>query len=148
MTNFSTLLKSEILRLARKETRSVAEDLKKTVASQRAEIAKLKRRCDELEKSSKALARSIARSRQDAGNANSASDGPALRFRAAGMAKNRARLGLGAAEFGRLIGTTAQTIYSWERGQSKPTGENLRAIAALRSLGKREVMARLADSPD
>jgi DNA-binding transcriptional regulator YiaG len=66
-----------------------------------------------------------------------------LRFRAAGMAANRKRLGLSAEDFGLLVGATGQSVYSWERGKSKPRAANLVAIAALRGIGKREVATRL-----
>ena len=64
---------------------------------------------------------------------------------AAGMASNRKRLGLSAADFALLVGTTGQSVYAWEAGKSKPRAEALRAIAALRHVGKREVEARLAE---
>lgn len=59
------------------------------------------------------------------------------------MANNRKRLGLSAEDFGLLVGATGQSVYSWERGKSKPRPQNLVAIAALRGIGKREVAARL-----
>jgi DNA-binding transcriptional regulator YiaG len=67
-----------------------------------------------------------------------------LRFRAAGMASNRKRLGLSAADFGLLVGATGQSIYAWESGKAKPRQQALAAIAALRGIGKREVEAKLA----
>ena len=67
-----------------------------------------------------------------------------LRFRAKGMAANRKRLGLSAADFGLLVGATGQSIYAWETGKTKPRPQALAAIAALRGIGKREVEARLA----
>jgi hypothetical protein len=36
------------------------------------------------------------------------------------------------------------TIYHWEAGKSKPRKKQLPAIAAIRGLGKREALARLA----
>ena len=74
-----------------------------------------------------------------------ASDTSSLRFRAAGMASNRKRLGLSAAEFGRLVGASGQSVYLWEQGKAKPRPQYLAAIAALRSAGKKEVAARLAE---
>jgi len=60
------------------------------------------------------------------------------------MANNRKRLGLSAADFGRLVGATGQSVYAWETGRSKPRGKYLEAIAALRGIGKREVAEKLA----
>jgi len=60
------------------------------------------------------------------------------------MAANRKRLGLSAADFGLLVGTTGQSVYAWESGKVKPRPEALAAIAALRGIGKLEAEARLA----
>ena len=67
-----------------------------------------------------------------------------LRFRAAGMAANRKRLGLSAEDFGRLVGATGQSVYAWEAGRSKPRAQALVAISELRGICKREAAKRLA----
>ena len=69
---------------------------------------------------------------------------PALRFRVAGFANLRKKWGLSAAEMGQLLGVSAQSVYHWESGKSRPRAAQLAAIAAVRGLGKREVAARLA----
>ena len=55
----------------------------------------------------------------------------------------REKLGLSAADYARLIGVTAQTIYNWEQGRSRPGEEPLAKLVALRELGKREILKRL-----
>jgi len=146
MPNIASVLKAEISRIARKEGRSEVETLRKAVSMQRSDIAALKRRVQELEKALKALARASGRAKVVKPWANSASedsDTGGLRFRAAGMASNRKRLGLSAENFGLLVGATGQSVYAWENGKSKPRAGSLAAIAALRGAGKREVAARL-----
>lgn len=147
MPNIASVLKAEISRVARKEVRAETEGLKKVASAQRTEIIGLRRRLLELEKQLKALSRSAP-----SGGALKASAGPAtesdgdasgLRFRAKGMATNRKRLGLSAEDFGILVGATGQSVYSWERGKSKPRATNLKVIAALRGIGKREAAARV-----
>lgn len=149
MPNIANVFKAEIARLARKELRGSTEGLKKAVAAQRSDIANLKRQVQALEAVVKRLAKGAdaaqgrTRSRgavEPAGTAEPAG----LRFRAAGMAANRKRLGLSAADFGLLVGATGQSIYAWEAGKAKPRPQALAAIAALRGVGKREVEARLA----
>lgn len=147
MANLADTLKHEIARLARRELRREVGGMRKTVSSLRAEAAALKRQVAALEKALKAADR---RARADAPRGRAAADVPAsadkaegLRFRAAGMASNRKRLGLSAADFGRLVGATGQSVYAWEQGKTKPRADALAAIAALRGIGKREVMARL-----
>jgi len=146
MPNIAALLKEEISRVARKEIRPLAVALKKTAALQRSEIAALKRRVHELEDQLRRQARSsakmakavVGRSDEDAGD-----EAGGLRFRAAGVAANRTRLGLSAQDFGLLVGATGQSVYAWEQGKSKPRAGSLAVIAALRGVGKREVDARL-----
>ena len=57
---------------------------------------------------------------------------------------HRERLGLSVGDFGKLLGVSAQSIYNWERETAYPRGEQLAKLAALRSIGKREAQARLA----
>ena len=55
----------------------------------------------------------------------------------------RVRLGLSAKDFGRLVGVSGLTIYSWESGKSRPRKKQLAGLAAVRRLGKREARKRL-----
>lgn len=148
MPNIATVFKAEITRLARKEVRESGDGLKKTVASQRTEIAGLKRRLQELEGAVKKLAKGssavAARPGAPVSSESGESNGTGLRFRAKGMAANRKRLGLSAADFGLLVGATGQSVYAWESGKAKPRPEALAAIASLRGIGKLEAEARLA----
>jgi DNA-binding XRE family transcriptional regulator len=143
MANLAAVLKSEVIRLARKELRAETDALKKTVSAQRSEIAALKRRTAELEKSLKALARLANKAGRGAQSAPDEVDTGSLRFRAAGMANNRKRLGLSAEDFGLLVGASGQSVYLWEGGKAKPRPQYIAAIAALRGVGKREVVERL-----
>lgn len=143
MANLAAVLKSEVTRLARKELRAETDALKKMVTGQRAEIAALKRRTADLEKSLKALTRLANKAgRGEQSTPNDEGVG-SFRFRAAGMASNRKRLGLSAEDFGLLVGASGQSVYLWESGKTKPRQQNIAAIAALRGVGKREVVKRL-----
>lgn len=149
MNNIATVLKSEISRIARKQSRAEVEALKKAGSANRSEIASLKRRVLDLEKAVKALTKAqlagIEREAHPKGEALADPTATAVRFSAKGMASNRKRLGLSAAEFALLVGTTEQSIYAWERGKTQPRAKYLDAIAALRGIGKREVATRLAN---
>lgn len=142
MTNIATLLKSEIARVARKEVRGQTAGLKKAVAAYRSEIAALKRRASELEQQLRRLAKTRAPtatpSRADAAPAK------ALRFTAKGFATQRRRLGLSAHDCGLLVGASGQSVYNWEDGKARPRAANLLAIAALRTMGKKQAAQRLA----
>ena len=143
MPNIASILKDEITRLARKELRSQTDSLKKALATSRSEIAALKKRVQELESGLKRVGTAARKAAAPAPTPNEEADSTGLRFRAAGMAANRKRLGLSAADFGLLVGATGQSIYAWEAGKSKPRPQNLAAIAGLRGVGKTEVTARL-----
>jgi DNA-binding transcriptional regulator YiaG len=140
MPNLAALLKSEISRIARKEVRAETQAFKKASAQYRSDIAALKRRIASLESTLKKLDKTSSRSRKVA-------EEPAqlpLRFRVDGFATLRKKLGLSAADMARLLGVSAQSVYHWESGKSKPRAGQLAAIAQVRKLGKREAAARLA----
>ena len=141
MPNIATLLKNEISRVARKEQRGDSLALRKTVSAHRAEIAALKRRLQALEQQLRHLSK--AQAKQAPPEAPEAAAGK-LRFSAKGLLAQRRRLGLSAAECGVLLGTSAQSVYNWEAGKVRPRARHLAAIAALRSLGRRDAAAHVA----
>ena len=140
MPNIASALKEEIARLIRKQLRSETESLRKASNHYRSEIAALKRRIDVLEKQISRLERMLPRKAEPAVGGEFETK---LRFKPQGVRAQRTRLGLSAAEMGALVGVSAQTIYNWEAGTTRPRAEQLAAIAAVRKMGKREVKARL-----
>ncbi|MDR3682925.1 MAG: helix-turn-helix transcriptional regulator [Geothrix sp.] len=142
MPNIASALKEEIIRLARKELRSETERLKKASSQYRSDIAALKRRVEALERQVSHFEKK-AKSGPQPGEVSG--EAAPVRFSAKGLASHRQRLGLAAAEMGLLLDVSAQTIYNWETGKSRPRQQQLAAIAALRGLGKRQVKARLAE---
>lgn len=139
MPNIGTILKSEIARIARKEVRGETQHLKKQGAQYRSEIAALKRRLAGMEQQLKRQARNG--SRAAASDYEEPTKG--FRFSAKGLAARRQKLGLSAREMGALLGVSAQSVYHWEQGKSRPRASQEEAISALRRLGKREANARL-----
>ncbi len=144
MPNIATILKDEILRLARKEVRTELEGLKKASARYRSEIAALKRSLSDLEKrqirleSGKVPRHSLGGTKEG--------ENTLLRYSAKGLVKLRARLGLSGPDLGRLMGVSTQTIYNWESEKARPRADKIKALAELRTLGKRAIKARLADT--
>jgi DNA-binding XRE family transcriptional regulator len=140
----STLLPSlneHISRLARREIRKQTQRTKRASSQHRRDIAAMKRlikslasRLATLEKHGGAKTPLIAAASQPA---------EGLRFRKDGLKTHRAKLGLSAKDYGKLVGVSGLTIYNWEAGKSKPRRKQLAAIAAVRSLGKREAVACL-----
>lgn len=144
MTNFAATLKSEISRVARRETKGDIDSLRKSLAQHRSEIATLKRRVSDLEKLTKRLAKSLSKDLPSPSQNGSDERETKLRFRAGGFATLRKKLGLSAEAMGKLLGVSGQSVYHWEQGKASPRPSQLPAIAAVRKLGKREVQARLA----
>ncbi len=143
MSQFSILLKKEISRIAKKEVRAEVTPAKKSGSQARSEIAALKKRIARLEAAIKKLGNPAGRGRAVVSQAT-AVDSPKLRFRSGGFATLRKKLNLSAHEMAILLGVSAQSVYHWETGKSKPQARQLAAIAAVRKLGKKEVTARLA----
>lgn len=140
MSTFAEQMKNEISRIAKKELRAETKQLKHTVTQQRAEISALKRRFLEMELTLKRMAKASVKDQPEAVN----EVGPSLRFRAGGFASLRKKLGLSAGEMAQLLGVSAQSVYHWETGKSRPRASQLPAISAVRKMGKKEVAERLA----
>ena len=140
MPNMAAVLKQEISRIARREIRNETASLKKASAQYRRDLAKLKRQVSNLQRRipllEKQMLQSVSAPVNDA-------DTKGVRFTAKGLSSQRKRLGLSAADYGKLVGVTGQTIYSWENGLSRPRKQQLPVLASIRPLGKREARARL-----
>jgi DNA-binding transcriptional regulator YiaG len=139
MPNLAALMKDEISRLSRKAIRKEVLPLRKAAASYRREIAALKRSVAALER----RARSLAKVAVPRDAASSSADGTPIRFVSKGLVSLRKRLGLSAADLARLLGVSMQSIYNWEHKKASPRKEQVAAIAALRSIGKKEAQERL-----
>ena len=140
MPSIAAVFKQEITRLARKEVKAQTEATRKASAQYRRDIAQLKRRVAGL---SKQVAHLEQQERRRAAKGAPATGVGGRRFSARGLKTHREKVGLSAADYSTLVGVTAQTIYSWEQGKSKPRDEQLAALVAVRELGKREALKRL-----
>jgi DNA-binding transcriptional regulator YiaG len=141
MPNIATVLRAEILRLAGRAARAAVAPVQRASAAHRRQLAALKRQVAALQKE--------LQTKRDA-SAAAATPKPeadAVRFQARGLISLRRRLGLGAADFGKLVGVSGQSVYHWESKKTTPRKEQVAAIAAVRSLGKRQALAKLALLP-
>ena len=139
MTTFVNQLKSEIARIAKTEIRAETQQLKKSSAQYRSDIAALKRHIVALEATVKKLSKGQLKPVLKVDKESSTP----LRFRASGFATLRKKLDLSAEQMGKLIGVTAQSVYHWEAEKSRPRASQLPAIAAARKLTKKEAWAKL-----
>lgn len=110
MSTFANQLKSEISRLAKKEVRAETQALKKASTQYRSEIAALKRRLAGLEAQIKKQGKGAGRVK--AAEKTDEESGASHRFRVAGFAALRKKLNISAAEMGKLLGVSAQSVYA------------------------------------
>ena len=140
MPNILKPLREEITRLARKETKSGTTVLKRSSAQYRRDIAALKRQVANLQRTVAILEKAALKTKPATVPPSETSK---LRFVAKGFKTMRAKLGISAGDLGTLLGVSGLTVYNWESGKARPRAKYLPAIAAIRGIGKREVLARL-----
>ena len=139
MSKIATVLNEEIVRLSRRECRRHIEPLRKSTTQVRREVASLKRQVAQLERRVAMLTRKVIGTAAVKVDANTKTP----RFSAKGLQAQRSRLDLSAADFGKLLGVSARSIYNWESEKARPRAEQIVKLAAMRGLGKRDVAARL-----
>jgi DNA-binding transcriptional regulator YiaG len=145
MPNLATVMKNEIVRLARKEVRTEVQALRKAATSSRTDINALKRRVATLEKQLASLSKASPAKQVEPEDVSQP-----IRFSSKGFAALRARLNLSAAQMGQLLNASDQSVYKWERG-ARPRAYQLPKIAALRKLSAQQVagiLESLSHSPD
>ncbi len=140
MPNIAVTFRQEITRLARREIRSQMQGLRKASAQYRRDIAGLKRHASKLNSEVSRLVRRVG---DGAAPPSAEADSAKVRFTAKGVVSHRRRLGISAADYGKLIGVTGHTIYKWEQGASHPRKAQLAALASVRTLGKKAAVSRL-----
>jgi DNA-binding transcriptional regulator YiaG len=140
MADLAAALKEEIRRLARKEIKAETESTKHAVAQYRREIARLKR---QLRQQERKIAFLEGQERKRLHEPPATDEPEGVRFSARSVAAQRRRLGLSAADYGKLVGVSGLTIYNWEQGKTRPRKEQLAALVAVRGIGKREALAKL-----
>ncbi|MCO6455658.1 MAG: helix-turn-helix transcriptional regulator [Pirellulaceae bacterium] len=142
MPNLNSVLKAEITRLARKEIKGQMQSSQQVATRQRRDLAALRKEVRALQSKLTRLQKTAAKAAEN-GVAEESDEGPSLRFSARSVKAQRRRLNLSAQEFARLVGVSAQTIYLWESGRTRPRQLQLEALAAVRSMGKRAAKQQL-----
>jgi DNA-binding transcriptional regulator YiaG len=142
MPNIAAVLKGEICRLAKKEVKIQVGKTQRASAQYRRDIANLKRIVSQQEKEINLLKKQSPQQSQPQAEEESAEN---IRFSAKSVKAQRSRLGLSAADYGKLVGVSPLTIYSWEHGNSRPRKAQLAMLIAVRGIGKREALLKLAE---
>ncbi|MCG3136519.1 MAG: hypothetical protein HJJLKODD_00353 [Phycisphaerae bacterium] len=143
MANLAKVFKEEIRRLARKEVRQNIIAVKRLSTQHRRHLAELRRLQQQLVRRINQLE---SRSGKRQVDASDDSDSSNVRYSAKWVKAHRDRLGLSAADYGRLLGVSGLTIYNWEKEKSKPRRKQLQALATIRTIRKREALRRLENA--
>ena len=142
MGKVETVLKAEIARLSRRETRRM---MMKGVE----ELRRLRRRVAELAHEVRALKAARAEEQirtkiRAATETVAGQQAATIRMTPRLIRALRKRLGISQAELAKLVGVSTVAVGQWESGRSRPRAESKARIAALRSIGRREVRRLLA----
>ena len=143
MANVIASLNDHILRLAGREIRGQAKGARRASALFRRDIATLKRQVKSLQSRLTDMEKRCSCTREAAVPEQATEH---IRFRADGLRTHRAKLGLSARDYGKLVGVSALTIYHWEGGKSRPRQKQLAGLMHVRSMGKREALKQLEES--
>jgi DNA-binding transcriptional regulator YiaG len=147
MSNVVKILKAEIARISKKEAKSATEAIGKSNTWLRKNVAALKKRLVLLEKENKRLGAIVKKYQATQPEKVDQEEGKKARFASRGIVSLRKKLRLSQADFGKLLGTTAHSVYLWEK---KAGALNLRdktkaAILSIRKLSAREAKEKLEE---
>jgi DNA-binding transcriptional regulator YiaG len=137
MSKLDTIIKAEIVRLAKREVRKISSPLGREVRS-------LKGLVSGIRKSLSALERLSARQQKEKGSADLRLEATpdqieGARFSPRLIRTLRKRLGITQDELATLTKVSVGAVHQWEMGKFQPRDENKGALVALRGLGRREV---------
>ena len=137
MAKMEALIKSEIVRLAKREIRKMAVPLGRDVRTMKSTVSHLRRSVLEIQRfvtHQKAILEKtqvpLTASQEEVVGARLS---PFL------IKRLRRRLGISQRALATLAGVTVGAVYQWETGKFKPRGEKKAFLVALRKLRRREV---------
>ena len=142
MPNIGVVLKEEIRRLARREARAMAKKL-------HANQIRMKSRITELQRQVKALEQLTVPLKKAPLSICAAEVKPEMvakaRISSKAVTSTRKKLGLSLIDFGRLLGVTGNTVWSWEKkkGRLQLCDRAKTAFVGIRGIGVREARRRL-----
>ncbi len=137
MGKLDATIKTEIMRLAKRELRKVSVPLKREVRSLKITVSQLRKAIAPLERfatdQQKVLAKRVIRLEVSAEELKKSRLSPRL------IKALRKKLGITQKELAILVGVTIGAAHQWETGKFTPKPEKKAALVALRKLGRTEV---------
>jgi DNA-binding transcriptional regulator YiaG len=143
MGKLEGIVKSEIVRLAKKEIRKVSLPLGRDVRSLKSAVSRLRRTVLTLERLAVQQQKELGRGKM--GLEAPPEEVKKSRFSPRLIRRLRQRLGVTQKEMAKLAGVTVGAIYQWEKGIFEPRGQKKGRLVALRKLGRRDVRRLLEE---
>ena len=141
MPDFKSTFQDEVRRLARKELKA----LEAKINEQKKTISTLTKRINDLEKKQAAAPVAAKTAAESVQAAAPAAEGRKARFSPKSLVKFRKKYALSQKALAVLLGVTPFTVSHWEIGKNRPRANQIEAFSALAKLGKRKVLALVAE---
>jgi DNA-binding transcriptional regulator YiaG len=142
MGKVEAIIKSEIIRLAKRELRKISVPLGRDVRFLKGNVSQIGKAVLVLQRfaaqQEKELGREKARLQATPEEVGKSRFSPRL------VKSLRKQLGITQKELGMLAGVTVGAVQKWESGRFRPKDEKRRMIVALRKLGRREARGLLS----
>ena len=141
MPDFKQTFQDEVRRLARKELKA----FEAKINEQKKTISALTKRVHDLEKKQAAAPAAVKPAAESVQTAAPAAEGRKARFSPKSLVKFRKKYSLSQKALAVLLGVTPFTVSHWEIGKNRPRANQIEAFSALAKLGKRKVLALVAE---
>jgi DNA-binding transcriptional regulator YiaG len=143
MSKLETIIKSEIVRLAKREIRKISVPLGRDVWSLKSAVSQLRRAVLTVQRIAATQQKELERGKMPLEAAPE--EVKVSRFSPRLIRSLRGHLGITQKELAILTDVTVGAVHQWESGQFKPSMKKKAVVVALRKLGRREVRKLLED---
>jgi DNA-binding transcriptional regulator YiaG len=137
MAKFEVIIKSEMVRLAKREVRKICVPLGRDVRSLKGTVSQLRKAVFALQRMTAAQQKELQKGKTPL--EASPEEVKLSRFSPRLIRSLREHLGITQKELAILTGVTVGAAHLWESGQFKPSMKKKAIMVALRKLGRREV---------
>ena len=142
MGKVEAIIKSEIVRLAKREIRKISAPLGRDVRALKGTVSQLRRTVLALERFTALQNRELEKKISFEATPEEVG---ASRLSPRLIRSLRKRLGISQRDLARLMGVTPLAVYQWETGTFKPKKEKKAMLVGLRKLGRRDARKLLED---
>ncbi len=137
MAKFETMIKSEVVRLAKREVRKISVPLGRDVWALKSAVSQLRKAVLKLQRIAATQQKELEKGKMPL--EAKPEEVKMSRFSPRLIRSLRGHLGLTQKELAILTGVTVGAAHLWESGKFKPSTKKKAIMVALRRLGRREV---------